>query len=75
MRGKAVNFTDYKNGHKCRMGPHKNKGGYKRWNWCAKCTAIWDKSYLRCGNCSNKTRARGHYESRRDYERRADGIS
>ena len=64
----------YINGDKSTIGPSKNKGGYTLWNWCCKCTSIWDKTYRRCGHCHNKVREKGRYECRRNNELRKKTI-
>jgi len=62
-------FTGYKNGEKNSIGPSYQKGGYAKYNWCGKCTAIWDKTHWRCGLCHNKLRAKARYVSRREREK------
>ena len=47
----------YENGDKLSCGPSYQRGGYAKYNWCGKCTAVWDKTYNRCGVCNSKLRA------------------
>lgn len=46
-------------------GPPRRAGAYTKWNWCAMCTRIWDKTYKRCTECNQMFRTsakkdRGH---------------
>ena len=61
---------EYKNGEKSCIGPSKNKGGYGKWNWCCRCTSIWDKTFYQCGECNNRLRFKGRYISRRNKEKK-----
>ena len=62
-------FTGYENGEKNSIGPSYQRGGYAKYNWCGKCTAIWDKTHWRCEHCGSKLRAKARYLSRRKREK------
>lgn len=47
---------EYKNGMKFRCGPPIRAGAYVKWNWCAPCTKIWDKTHKRCNTCRQTLR-------------------
>jgi len=65
-------FTGYENGEKSSIGPSKEYGGYSMWNWCGKCTAVWDKNHWRCELCGSKLRAKSRYISRRKREKKSE---
>ena len=46
----------FKNGRRCRCGPPMRAGAYDKWNWCAICTAIFDKTHKRCPDCNQTLR-------------------
>jgi len=49
---------EYKNGMKFSCGPPMRIGAYKKWNWCRRCTSIWEKPMVRCGDCNQVTRSK-----------------
>ena len=49
---------EYKNGMVFSCGPPIRSGGYKNWNWCRRCSSIWQKDQIRCGTCNQVCRAK-----------------
>lgn len=55
---KAKPARVWKNGDKCPVGPRFSSGGYDKWNWCSRCTQIFDKSYNYCPDCRSMLRVK-----------------
>tara|TARA_R100001594_G_C4049745_1_gene264843 strand:+ start:1946 stop:2155 length:210 start_codon:yes stop_codon:yes gene_type:complete len=64
----SKDYNGYENGEKARFGPNRHRGGYEKYNWCCRCTGVWEKSITWCNECNQKLRAKGRYMSRREYE-------
>ena len=52
---------EWKAGMVYENGPPRRAGGYDKWNWCRRCSTIWEKPINRCGTCNQVTRGKSKH--------------